>query len=312
MSAFGRMLEWDGISYEGTGGTCDKLTTSSADEGVYNTAADRELGGQLPTLIRGGIEIALAQLLSDIFQLLRQSLALGEDDLSDVAGASHLAALSAYRGEISANLARLPKDRAGRNGLAEQLLGVAREFSVELPTLSAALSPREIAAHQRRAVLARTLARQPIGGLDLDPESILHELHGAFFAAMIITYAEALSLLAAVPRLSGTPFEVVEAVRLWKEDSATRATLLEEIASVLEATPRLRNLLCDDDISEKLMAHQEYLRRASWRAHQLGLLTPVLLAALDYMDLRRDAWCPVNLVQVSVQPEGSRQPAFVN
>ena len=40
--------------------------------------------------------------------------------------------------------------------------------------------------------------------------------------------------------------------------------------------------------------------------------TPVLLAALDYMDLRRDAWCPVNLVQVSVQPEGSRQPAFVN
>ena len=152
-------------------------------------------------------------------------------------------------------------------------------------------------------------SRQPIGRLGLDPESVLDELHGAFRAAMIITYAEGLSLLAAVPAPCGTPFEVVESVRLWKEGNPARSSLLEEIACVLEGMPSLPNLLCDDDISEKLMEHQEFLRRAVWRAHHLNVLTPAMLAALDYMDLRRNAWWPINLVQVPVRQAARRRYA---
>jgi 6-phosphogluconate dehydrogenase len=189
----------------------------------------------------------------------------------------------------------------------QKLMGAATEFSVELPTITAALSPQEMVARQRRELLARTLSRQPIGRLGLDSESILDELHGAFLAAMIITYAEGLSLLATVAASSGTPFDVVESVRLWKEGNPARSPLLEEIASVLEMTPDLPNLLRDDAIAEELMEHQESLRRAVWRAHHLDLLTPAMLAALDYMDLRRDAWWPINLIQMSVRPNARRR-----
>jgi 6-phosphogluconate dehydrogenase len=305
------MREWDAVSCDLSGGTRETLEESLPlrETATVTPAPALELSGYFPTLIRSGIEHGLARLLSEVFQLLHRTLALSEDELRQVAGAWNLEALHGYDREISATLSRLPGARGGQDALAERLLEAASEFGVEFPTISAALRPREMGARQRREALGRTLSRQPIGRLGLDSESILNELHGAFFAAMIITYAEGLSLLAVVPSPSGVPFDAVQSVRLWKEDSAARAPLLEEIAAVLEATSNLPNLLCDDDISEKLMEHQEFLRRAVWRAHHLDLLTPVMLAALDYMDLRRDAWWPINLVQVPVRPHALRAPA---
>jgi len=46
------------------------------------------------------------------------------------------------------------------------------------------------------------------------------------------------------------------------------------------------------------MARQENLRHAVWRAHELNAVVPALLASLDYLDASREAWLPVNLIQV--------------
>jgi 6-phosphogluconate dehydrogenase len=50
------------------------------------------------------------------------------------------------------------------------------------------------------------------------------------------------------------------------------------------------------------MARQENLRHAVWRAHQLDTVVPALLASLDYLDASREAWLPVNLIQVPPRP----------
>jgi 6-phosphogluconate dehydrogenase len=66
----------------------------------------------------------------------------------------------------------------------------------------------------------------------------------------------------------------------------------------MQATPSLRNVLADVDLSEKVMAHQEFLRHAVWRANELDTVVPAMLAAVDYLDSTKDAWLPANLVQV--------------
>jgi 6-phosphogluconate dehydrogenase len=50
------------------------------------------------------------------------------------------------------------------------------------------------------------------------------------------------------------------------------------------------------------MARQECLRHAVWRATEMDMVAPGLLASLDYLDSFRDAWLPVNLVQVQKDP----------
>jgi 6-phosphogluconate dehydrogenase len=72
----------------------------------------------------------------------------------------------------------------------------------------------------------------------------------------------------------------------------------------LQRTPNLPGLLSDDDLSEGVMARQENLRHAVWRAHELDASVPALQASLDYLDANREAWLPVNLIQVPARLPG--------
>jgi 6-phosphogluconate dehydrogenase len=87
--------------------------------------------------------------------------------------------------------------------------------------------------------------------------------------------------------------------------------VLDDIAEAMRATPSLRNLLADDDLSDKVMAHQEYLRHAVWRANELNTVVPAMLAAVDYLDAQKDAWLPVNLIQVRHDEPNERDQAKI-
>jgi 6-phosphogluconate dehydrogenase len=292
------MPEWDAIILDAPDGTHEASAWPFPAPQAITATTNAASCGHFVNLVRDGIDYGLLQLLSEIFDLLHRTVALNDDELRRTQAARHLEALQGYLTEISPTLSHPLPDGAERNDLAAQLAGTARRLAVEIPTMTAGLSLQEPAARQRRQALARTLSRQPVQRLQEGTESVLAELHGAFVASMIITYAEGFALLAAASAPGGLPYDLVQIARLWKGGGSLRSPLLEDIALALEATPNLPNLLCDDDLSEKLMEHQEYLRRAVWRAHQADFLTPGMLAALDHMDSRREAWWPINLIQV--------------
>jgi 6-phosphogluconate dehydrogenase len=146
---------------------------------------------------------------------------------------------------------------------------------------------------------ATTPFRQPVGQFGDDAKSLLDELHGALRAAIIITYAQGMAVLAAGSERYGFDIDPAEVIRLWKGCGNIRAALLDEIASAIRATPHLPNLLHDDDLSGKVMEQQERLRHAVWRAGLLQTPVPALTASLDYLDNYRGAWLPGNLVSIS-------------
>lgn len=129
-----------------------------------------------------------------------------------------------------------------------------RELGVATPTIETALEPREAAARERRYELALTPSRQPMGRAGEDPESVLEELHGALYTAVIITYAEGLALLAAAAEQQGFDFQPGEILRVWKGCNPIGSTFLEDMAAAFRETPDLPNLLCDAELSEKVMA----------------------------------------------------------
>jgi 6-phosphogluconate dehydrogenase len=87
-------------------------------------------------------------------------------------------------------------------------------------------------------------------------------------------------------------------VRIWKGCATLSTTVLDDIYKAMRATPSLHNVLGDEDLSEKVMENQEFLRHAVWRANELNTVVPAMLAAIDYLDNTKDAWLPANLVQV--------------
>jgi 6-phosphogluconate dehydrogenase len=233
-------------------------------------------------MIHDGIEYGLMQLALETLGLLRRALVLEEDELRDVSGAWQMGAPNGS-----------PRDDAAR-----WTCQAARELAVPSPTIAAAVGMRALSELEKQNDFATTPFRQPLGRFGDDTESILDELHGALRAAIIITYAQGMAVLAAGSEQYGFDIDPAEVIRLWKACGNIRAALLDEIASAIRATPDLPNLLYDDDLSENVMEQQERLRHAVWRAGLLQTSVPALMASLDYLDTYRGAWLPVNLIQV--------------
>jgi 6-phosphogluconate dehydrogenase len=262
-------------------------------------------------MVHAVIDYALLQLLSETLDLLQRTLRLTDEELDDASGARRLGLLNGHLMEISGRFLDPAGQRAPRLWLREKLAWARSdalgrrlaqsswELEVPMPTIEAAVGIQRVAAIEWRRALAAATFRHPVGRFGNNAESVLNELQGALHAAIIITYAQALALLSAASKELGLRLNLHEITRAWRGCTRLRASLLDDITTALEATPDLPGLLSDDDLSERVMACQENLRHAVWRAHELDTVVPALLASLDYLDSNRAAWLPVNLIQVA-------------
>jgi 6-phosphogluconate dehydrogenase len=257
------------------------------------------------TMVHSGIDLGLMQLLSETLDLARRVR-----EPSDVPAARQLGTLPAHLAEISGRSLHPTDETAGelemagrlesvkQSNLARWLTQTGRELEVPTPTIDSALGTQQFSARERQRELAATPYRKPVGRFGEKADGITAELQAALHAAMIITYAEGMALIATASERYGFHFNLGEIARVWKGGGSLRAPLLEEIATAIRLTPTLPNLLFDDDLAEKVMAGQESLRRMVWRATEMDVEVPALLASLDYLDFHREAWLPMNLIQV--------------
>lgn len=256
-------------------------------------------------MVHSGIECALLQLLSEMFGVVQRTLRLTDAELHGAGGPWLLSVLKMYVMEISENLFDLSphplledKLMAARNkALGTWFAQMADEFKTCIPTIEAAVRTGRAVSIDRRPALLAAPTRWPIGRFGDDPENMLRELHRAFHAAMIITYAQGMALLSAASEHLGFHFNLSKILLAWRGGTDLRIKLLEDLSTALETTPDPRGLLSDEDISEQVMSCQEDLRRFVWRAIEYNLAAPALLASLDYLDCNKAAWLPANLIQ---------------
>ncbi len=261
-----------------------------------------------------GVEYTHLQLLSETFELLRRILLLTDQELDDASRAWRLAVFNGYLMEISGRALEAVDKQTPHRLLEEQLefarsdprgKWVARsawELGVPVPTIEVGVGEQRVAAAERRLAFLAAPFRQPAGRFGDDPQSILDVLNGALHTAMMITYAQGMALLIAASQRLGFQFNLHEITRAWRGCTRLRTSLLDDITTALKATPDLPGLLADEDLSDDVMAQQENLRQAVWRAHELHAGVPAMQASLDYLDSSREAWAPANLVQVLARP----------
>lgn len=248
-------------------------------------------------MVHRAIDLTLMQLVREATEMARQLPDFGP---SSATGAE--AKLRAFRTEIFGQ-------GCGEKEIAQRLEAVkntpfarwcaqaSRELGVPTPTIDVALGTQSYSAHGRQQELLATPFRKPIGRFANDTASVAAEIDAALHSAMIITYAEGMALLATASERYGFQFDLAEVARVWRGCCRMRAPLLDQIAVAIRGTPHLHNLLFDDDLAEEVMAGQEFLRHAVWRASEIGIDAFAMLASLDYLDSHREAWLPVNLIQ---------------
>jgi 6-phosphogluconate dehydrogenase len=265
--------------------------------------------GHFVKMVHNGIEYAAMRLIADTYDLMKRGLHLNDDELHDVYTAWNREELNSYLIEITAHIFRQIDPITGQR-LIDEILDVAKqkgtgmwtsqsamELQVPIPTIDLAVAMRNLSAleeqrHRVSAVLVRPIP--PFAG---DRDAFLTELRHALYAAMIIAYTQGLAVLATASDRHAYHLDLEAVARIWRGGCIIRAVLLEEIRAAYRTQPTLPNLLFDRELSQKVMANQEALRRVVCAAAEWGVPAPGMMTALAYLDGYRSAWLPANLIQ---------------
>jgi 6-phosphogluconate dehydrogenase len=158
---------------------------------------------------------------------------------------------------------------------------------------------RDLSALKDERVQAAKMLAVPSAGISENGnrQQIVAQIGNALYAAMIITYAQGMSLLRTASEAYGYGLKLDEVARIWRGGCIIRAACLEDFRKAYQINPGLPNLLLDPTVAGMLKKRQSDLRAAVTLAIGTGVPVPALMASLAYFDGYRSATLPTNLIQ---------------
>ena len=265
--------------------------------------------GHFVKTVHNGIEYALMQLLAETYDLMKRGLGMNDDELRDVYDTWNRGELNGYLVEITSRIFSQVDEKTGQR-LIDEILDVgkqngtgmwtsqsAMELQVPIPTIDLAVAMRDMSVLEKQRETAGGIFQRPIPPIACDRRIFLDQLGHALHAGMMVAYAQGMAVLAAASDKYEYHLDLEAVARIWRGGCIIRAALLEDIRMAYRNQPGLPNLLLAPELSKKVAANQEDLRRIVRAAIDLGLPAPCFMTALGYYDGYRSAWLPANLIQ---------------
>jgi 6-phosphogluconate dehydrogenase len=265
--------------------------------------------GHFVKTVHNGIEYALMQLLAETYHLMKRGIGLSDDELRDVYDAWNRGELNGYLIEITSRIFNKVDEKTGKR-LIDEILDVgkqngtgmwtsqsAMELQVPIPTIDLAVAMRDMSVLEKQRETAGEIFKRPVPPFGGDRKVFLDRLGQALYAATIVAYAQGMAVLAAASDKYAYALDLEAVARIWRGGCIIRAALLEDIRMAYRNQPSLPNLLLAPELSKKVMANQEDLRRVVCAAIEMGLPAPCFMTAVGYLDGYRSAWLPANLIQ---------------
>jgi 6-phosphogluconate dehydrogenase len=265
--------------------------------------------GHFVKMVHNGIEYGIMQLISETYDLMKRGLGMNDDEVHEVYGSWNEGELNGYLVEISSHIFSKLDEKTGRR-LIDEILGVAKqtgtgmwtsqsamELQVPIPTIDLAVAMRDMSVLAKEREQASAIYQRPLRPFNAGRDNFLNQLGHALFAAIILTYAQGMALLAAASTKYEYHLDLEAVARIWRGGCIIRAALLEDICAAFRAKRDLPNLLLDANLSRKLINHEGDLRQVVCQAAEFGLPAPGLMASLSYFDAYRSGWLPANLIQ---------------
>jgi 6-phosphogluconate dehydrogenase len=265
--------------------------------------------GHFVKMVHNGIEYAVMQLLAETYDLMKRGLGLSDDELREVYDTWNQGELNGYLVEITARIFGKVDESSGKR-LIDEILDVAKqkgtgmwtsqsamELQVPIPTIDLAVAMRDLSVFEKQRETAGEIFNRPSAPFAGDRQTFLDKIGHALHAAMIVVYAQGMAVLAAASDKYEYRLDLETVARIWRGGCIIRAALLDDVRMAYRNQPGLPNLLLAPELSIKVIAHQEDLRRVVGAAIELGLPAPCFMTALAYLDGYRSAWLPANLIQ---------------
>lgn len=264
--------------------------------------------GHYVKMAHNGIEYGNMQLISEVYDLMRNALGMNAEELHHTFSRWNQGKLNSYLIKITADifsqidstgnpLVEMILDKAAEKGTGKWASQSALDLGVPIPTIAEAVFARYISAIKNERLHAAKVIRGPARRYQGSKSDLLEGLEEALYAAKICSYAQGFTLMKEAGKEYGWDLNLGEISMIWRGGCIIRAKFLREINQAFTRNPNLTNLLLDPYFKDAVQRAQDKWRRVVTRAIDLGISVPALSSALMYFDSYRGARLPANLIQ---------------
>lgn len=269
----------------------------------------KDAAGHYVKMVHNGIEYAIMQLISEVYDLMRRGLGLSNEEMHQIFHQWNQEELNSFLIEITADIFKQKDvetgkelldvilDKAGAKGTGKWTSQDAMDRGVSIPTIDIAVSLRTLSAYKEQRINASKIYNKTHSSLETDSSKFINELKEALFCAIIISYAQGLSLLVKASEELSMEIPLKDVVKIWRGGCIIRSTLLETFYEAYSAKTDLKNILLDENIASLLISRIDSLREVVSAVAKSSIPAGALQTALAYFDAYTSERMSTNMIQ---------------
>jgi 6-phosphogluconate dehydrogenase len=267
--------------------------------------------GHYVKMVHNGIEYAIMQMISEVYDFLHRSGGLNNEDLHIIFKKWNDGQLHSYLIEITAEVFNTQDnetedpsdflvdhilDQAGSKGTGKWTSQEAMDLPVPITAIDMAVAMRNLSVYKEQRVLAAKIYKSSVNKTVVTQNDLDH-LENALAFCFTIAYAQGLSMLAKASDELAMNIPLPDVIKVWKAGCIIRSALLGNFTEAFRKDPNLPNLLLDEEIAGLLKNREKSLRHVL----EMGIKakTPMagMMSALGYYDAYLSDRMPTNLIQ---------------
>lgn len=255
--------------------------------------------GHFVKMVHNAIEYAEMQLLSEVYDLMRNGLQQTPDAIAAVFTEWNHSELSSYLLEITIEILQAKEnngwlldkilDVGSSKGTGSWAVATAAELGVSAGMMTSALYARYLSAQKDIRVQVSNLISSSKASLTITTE----QLKQAYALARIINHVQGFEMIKAAAKVYDWKINFNELARIWTNGCIIRSSLMEQMETILHSD----ELLLHPFITAAINKNKEALKEIVTKSLQNGFAVPALSEALNYINAISTAHSAMNLIQ---------------
>jgi 6-phosphogluconate dehydrogenase len=278
-------------------------------EGPCVTFIGNGSAGHYTKMVHNGIEYAIMQLISEIYNILKIIGGLTNTELQEVFFDWNKTELQSFLIEITADvfgkkddetskaLVDVILDKAKQKGTGMWTSQSAMDLNVPLPSIDAAVSMRYLSAMKDERVNAASKYPIQKNIPSVEKKELISLCKNSLHFAVLLSYAQGLQLLSTASTNYKYEISISDVIRIWKGGCIIRSILLNDLQIAYQQDPGLTNIIQSPVFQTTLPALRKDIVTLTGIAGSANIPVAVLSASLNYFDAYCSAQLPANLIQ---------------
>jgi 6-phosphogluconate dehydrogenase len=265
--------------------------------------------GHYTKMVHNGIEYAMMQLISEVYDLLKNIGNLTNAELHQFFDSCNKGRLQGYLIEITTEIF-LKKDADTESFLVDKILDKAKqkgtgmwtsqsamELNVPLSIIDAAVSMRYVSALKNDRINLANLYKKENQEISISKEALIKDCENALYYGFALCYIQGLNVLNAASIAYKYEVNLPEILTVWKGGCIIRSGLLDTFKKAFTSEQPVTNAMETSELIIPLLEGNKAVKNLLNYAMQMNIPTTALSAALNYFTASTTAFLPANLIQ---------------